>query len=142
MRPPLLLRWFKDVTIRFEGPNGNNVDYHIAQKKDSRHLTIYKTRGNTPMKGLRVRLADVIALARRISPEKAVLLACKLQSVKLNPHRKLRGLFALVTDRELISTFRSSAWFMLRHLSQGVRSVCLSPVRNKGAFEVDETNTG
>jgi magnesium-protoporphyrin IX monomethyl ester (oxidative) cyclase len=133
MRPPLLLRWFKKLTIRFTHSAGKNVDLLIEQERDSRHLSISENQHSGSVSGVTLALKDLIDLGKKISPEKAVLIACKLEPIKNNPRRRAQNILSLIQDRDFLASILRIGWFFTKNGVKGVISVLLHSIRN-GTF--------
>jgi magnesium-protoporphyrin IX monomethyl ester (oxidative) cyclase len=113
MKPPILLRWVNKLTIRIVHSKGKNIDFNITQEKDSRHLMVEATKDKGHVNGLVLTIDEIMKLCRRVSPEKAVLLSCKMESVKNNPKNRVSRIINLFKDRDLASYFFFIGWFIL-----------------------------
>lgn len=131
MKPPMLLRWFNKLTIRIVHSKGNNIDFNITQKKDSRDLIVEATKDKGHVNGLVLTIDEIMKLCRKVSPEKAVLLACKIEPIKNNPKNRVSNIISLFKDTDLASTFFFVGWFDLRKILSGTISLLLHSSKKK-----------
>ena len=134
MKPSLLMRWFKTITIRFTASANEHVDLIIDQNGDARDLSITKSHHNGPVRGPVIHLDSLIDLCNKISPDKAVLLACKLEPIKNNPKNKLGNIISLFRDKEMFSTGFLLSRFIIENAYRGVFSLFRDSVSKKLSF--------
>lgn len=130
VKPPLLLRWFRNLTIRFTHSSGRYIDFHIEQDRESRHLSISGNQKSSSVRGPVIAISDIIDLGKKISPEKAVLIACKLEPIKNNPRRRIRNILSLIKDRDLLTSILVIGRFLAKHAVKGNTAVVLDSLRN------------
>ncbi|TRO48966.1 B12-binding domain-containing radical SAM protein [Candidatus Bathyarchaeota archaeon] len=130
-KPPLLLRWFKHITIRFSHSSGKNVDFNISQKQNSIHLFLEETDDTGLVRGPIIRLNDVMKLYKRISPEMYMAIACKLEPIKNNPERRARSILSQLNDKKLILPALTIGWFVFRYVFKGIVSIFLHSVTSR-----------
>ena len=135
MKPPVLLRWFNNLTIRIVHSRGKNIDFNITQKKNSRHLIIGATKDKGHVNGLVLTIDEIMKLCRKVSPEKAMLLACKIEPIKNNPKNRASNIINLFRDTKLASTIFFVSWFVLRKTLSGTISFLLHSAKKKNGSQ-------
>lgn len=123
MKPPWLLRWFKEITIRFRHSPGKNVDFCITQTKNTRRLMGKRTDDESRVRGITFDLDKIIRLAKKGASEKSTHIACKFEVMKNNPKKMTRNVISLLADRGLILASLNLGWFVASHVTRGTAAV-------------------
>ena len=127
-KPPLLLRWFREITIRFRHSPGRNVDFLITQTKDSRFMLGKRTGERGLVRGFTFDLDKIIKIGEKMSADKAILITCKLETIKNNPKRRMRNIFSFLVSKELIIAGSNFGWFLFSHFVKGTVTTLICPL--------------
>ena len=121
-KAPLFVRWLGEFVVRFRCPGGENVEFRITQRGTERTLSGRTTRDSGPIKGFTFDVDDVVDLGERLDAKSNAILACKLDTMKSNPHRLLANLLSVATDGELIRMGLHVFGFFAAHFVKAVGS--------------------
>jgi hypothetical protein len=89
------------------------------------------TKDKDHVNGLVLTIDEIMKLCRRVSPEKAMLLACKIEPIKNNPKNRASNIINLFKDTALASTIFFVGWFALRRTLSGTISFLLHSAKNR-----------
>jgi magnesium-protoporphyrin IX monomethyl ester (oxidative) cyclase len=129
-KPPLMLRIFRYVTVRFSLEPGKNLDIHIAHKGNTRYLTVTQSMDDAPVRGITLSIDSIIELGKKVSPDRAVLLACMMEPIKNSPSGKLKKALSLLTDREFLSAGFEAFRFIAVNLTRGTWAVLSHSIKH------------
>jgi anaerobic magnesium-protoporphyrin IX monomethyl ester cyclase len=130
VKPPLFMRWFGEITLRFTHSPGKNIDFLIMQTEDSRSLRWRRTDESGLVRGYTFDLDKIIKLGEKMSADKAILITCKLETIKNNPKGRLRNIVSFLASKELIIAGFGFTWFLFVNSMKGIVTTLISSLRS------------
>lgn len=118
-RSPLILKIFKEITIRFRCYPGKNVDFHVTQNENSIQLHVEKTETIGMGNGFTIDLDEIIKFANTISPERAAAASCNFNVMKNNRRGGLQKLYFYYSNKDLLDVAFTVSKYTLSVLTKG-----------------------
>lgn len=130
-KPPLALKWFKEITIRIRHSQYKNIDFLISQNKDKRRIVARESSKDKLINGFIIDLKDAVKLGERIPGNRLVSILCKgeiLKSLKHNPVRRLKYALSYIADKEVIETLFYILLYVAPIVTKGLLSSAMSSI--------------
>lgn len=127
-KPPLLLRLFDSLTIRFSHSPGRNIDFVISHHENERRLKISSTSDTGRVRGLHFPLEVMLKLFQKVPHEKVMELSCKAYTKKYIDKKNRWKRIVFLADRELIPVIFSVSKFLLVTSLKTLGSICISTI--------------